>query len=214
MIDLSKIYTSKNYGDFKIIKYVDSMNVTIKFVDTGYISIAQSSQIRGGQVKDRLLVTFFGVGFVGAGRHKISINRVVTNSYTTWRNMLERCYCTNIRKRNSSYADCTVAKEWHNFQVFAEWFELNYIDGYHLDKDIKIKGNRVYSPEACMFVTPTENNVEAHAKHFKFISPNGELVCGYNLSEFCRDNGLTRANMDKVSLGKRNHHKQWRKAPT
>ena len=53
--------------------------------------------------------------------------------------------------------DCTVDERWHNFQNFAEWYYDNYIEGYHLDKDILFKGNKIYSPETCCFV-PQEIN--------------------------------------------------------
>ena len=81
--------------------------------------------------------------------------------------------------------------------------------GKHLDKDIKVKGNKVYSPENCDFVTPAENVVEANAKRYKFVSPSGVVTDVYNLSEFCRDNGLTQGNMSSVHEGKRKQHKGW-----
>lgn len=34
---------------------------------------------------------------------------------------------------------------------------MNYIEGFELDKDILVKGNKVYSPETCCFV-PKEVN--------------------------------------------------------
>jgi hypothetical protein len=70
--------------------------------------------------------------------------------------MLERCYSEKHRDKHSAYAECTVCDEWHCYQTFAKWYEENYyiIDGerIHLDKDILVKGNKVYSPETCMFV--------------------------------------------------------------
>lgn len=121
--------------------------------------------------------------------------------------MLQRCYDKDSLEKNPTYKDCTVAEEWHNFQNFAEWFKENYIEGYHLDKDIKIKGNRVYGPDRCMFVTPQENKEFSSSKHYKMLDPDGNVVEFFNMSKFCRDNKLTRANINSVIKGKRKHHK-------
>ena len=59
--------------------------------------------------------------------------------------------------RHPTYKDVTVCEEWHNFQNFAKWFEDNYVEGFELDKDILVKGNKIYSPETCCFV-PKEIN--------------------------------------------------------
>ena len=61
-----------------------------------------------------------------------------------------------------TYRGCLVAEEWHNFQVFAKWFHENYkpeyMQNWHLDKDILVKGNKIYSPETCCFI-PVEINL-------------------------------------------------------
>jgi hypothetical protein len=48
------------------------------------------------------------------------------------------------------------------------------------------------------------------AKEFAFISPEGNVVRGENLSEFCRVRGLTLSAMSRVLSGRANHHKGWR----
>lgn len=74
--------------------------------------------------------------------------------YEAWLGMLVRCYSERFLKKNPSYIGCTVCEEWHNFQVFAEWYtrEDEYGRGYHLDKDILVKGNKLYSPKTCCLV--------------------------------------------------------------
>lgn len=74
-----------------------------------------------------------------------------------WRDMLMRCYDKGYKERNPSYSNCLVCKDWLVFSKFKEWFDKNYIEGYHLDKDILFKGNKTYEPSKCCFVPPEIN---------------------------------------------------------
>jgi hypothetical protein len=92
---------------------------------------------------------FYNIGFLGIGIYSRKSN---TKAYKYWLNMLSRCYSKDFHKVRPTYKDCSVHKDWHNFQNFAKWFEQNYVEGYHLDKDILIKGNKIYSRNNCVFV--------------------------------------------------------------
>jgi hypothetical protein len=212
MIDIEKTYTSNNYGDFRIVKYVNCQHVGVEFIDTGYMTITQSAHIIRGMVKDPLAPMVYDVGYIGIGHHMAYIDKVKTKEYSLWSGMMERCYSSRFHTKYPSYIGCTVCDEWHDFQVFCDWLEVNYVDGCDLDKDIKIKGNRVYSPTACMFVTKKDNSIEASAKHYKFIDPEGVEVAIYNLSEFCKGSHLQQRSMATVHRGERKTHKGWRKA--
>lgn len=104
----------------------------------------------------------FGVGYVGEGKYNSRINGKKTKCYNTWISMLRRCYDKNYQEEYPTYKDIIVCKEWHNFQNFAKWYEENFyfIDNETmcLDKDILVKGNKVYSPDTCIFV-PNRINV-------------------------------------------------------
>lgn len=209
MLDVNAKYSSKNYGDFVVLKYIDCENVVVKFVDTSYIMTTQASNIKRGSLKDPFYPRVFGVGFVGVGEHKATDGKVNSKIYSIWKAMIARCYSEKVQDKHPTYVGCSVCIEWHNFQNFAEWFELNRVDGYHLDKDIKIDGNKVYSPDACMFVSKADNNIKARAKHYTFNSPSGDVVDIYNMMAFCKDNNLSFGNMCSVSKGNRKHHKGW-----
>jgi hypothetical protein len=107
--------------------------------------------------------TVHGVGYIGEGEYIVSTKRVYTPHYIYWTTMLKRCYSENFHKSYKSYKDCTVAEEWHNFQNFAAWYDDNFyeVEGeiMCLDKDILVKGNKVYSPDTCIFVPLTINNL-------------------------------------------------------
>lgn len=79
-------------------------------------------------------------------------------AYLVWKNMLRRCYAHKYKEKYPTYTNASCCKEWLLFTNFAKWFKEHYITGYHLDKDILIKGNKLYSPETCIFVTQEINN--------------------------------------------------------
>lgn len=212
MLDVSKTYKSNNCGLFNVIKYTNAKNVEIKFIDTGATTIASAGEIKRGSVKDRMRPAVYGVGFIGDGSHRSRVNGKSSDMYNVWVSMLQRCYSEKCQKINPTYVGVTVCDEWHNFQNFAEWYSLNYVIDCHIDKDIKTKGNKVYSPEGCMFVSQKENTAFAFAKHYRFISPQGDIVDIYNMREFCRKNDVTSTRMSAVHRGDELQHKGWRKA--
>ena len=77
--------------------------------------------------------------------------------YFVWKSMLKRCYCPKFQKRQPSYIGCSVAKEWLTFSNFRSWMKTQYWEGRQLDKDILIAGNKIYGPNACLFVSGAIN---------------------------------------------------------
>lgn len=208
-----RIHNTK-HGDVVVIRYGGAFDVDVEFLSTGFRCNSQSSNIRRGNLKDLMFKTCHGVGFIGGKKFKPSNGGTHSKAYTAWYNMLLRCYSEKHRDKFPTYEDCTVFDHWHNFQNFAEWFYDNYPrDGeiYHLDKDIRIDGNKEYSPLSCLFVTLDDNNEKAQAKTYLFKSPEGLKVEVYNVSKFSRENNLSDGHMCAVSLGKRQSHKGWRK---
>lgn len=202
------VYKSKRCGLYKVLRDIDSRKVLIKFLLTGYECEAWKLHAKNGSVKDKLYPSVYGVGFIGEGDHKPSVNGKNTKCYISWSRMLERCYSAKLHKKYPTYSDCVVCEEWHSFQNFASWYKDNYVKGCHLDKDIKIKGNKVYSPKTCSFVTARDNVVEANAKKYKF-SKLGVEVDIFNLREFCNKNNLSEVAMRNVFNGKIESHSGW-----
>jgi len=180
----------------------------VLFEKTLTVSTVQSKDIANMQLKDYMHPSTYGVGFLGYGHHKAYKNGRTTGAYACWRSMIQRCYDKKC-KSYAFYSDCAVHSEWHNFQVFARWYCDNHIKGYHLDKDLLFKGNRLYSKNTCAFITPQKNIALAHQQTHSFISPDGTKVRFTNLNRFCEDNGLCRINMSRVKHGHRRSHKGW-----
>jgi len=84
--------------------------------------------------------------------------------------------------RNRYYAGCSVSDEWLDFQSFAEWYLSNHIPGFHLDKDILVPGNKIYSAETCGFVPVAINVCLSHSrrKNRSYDLPTGVSFCSVN----------------------------------
>jgi hypothetical protein len=158
-----------NFGDkMIIIDYQNSSNVIVKF-DNGYKTKCKYQQFKNGTIKNPYSKTVYNIGFTGEGIYKTKINGDRTKQYIKWMSMFQRCYDKKLQDKESTYKNCTVCEERHNFQNFAMWFDENYYEiddeTMCLDKDILVKGNKVYSSENCIFV-PLPINV-LFTKHDK-----------------------------------------------
>lgn len=146
-----------NFGSkMIIIKYTDNKNVTVYFPEYNWQTITTYNLFKLGQVKCPYEKRTCGVGYHGIGKYNMFENGNKTKAYITWHHMIQRCYYQGESMIFNPYKSCTVCDEWHNFQNFAKWFEENYyeIDNETMciDKDILIKGNKIYSPDTCLIV--------------------------------------------------------------
>ena len=132
------------------------MYCTVRIKDS-VVEVSYNS-LKKGIVKYPYHPSVYGVGYVGLGVYKTKENGKHTKVYIVWKNMLTRCYDKKYQSIHPSYMNCYVSKEWHNFQTFAKWFDKHYTVGYALDKDLLVHGNKVYSPETCVFIPQKINN--------------------------------------------------------
>lgn len=85
--------------------------------------------------------------------------QVICPYYNRWKAMLERCYSNKSLLKYPTYIGCTVDISWKKFTTFRLWMEKQNWKGMHLDKDILIQGNKVYSEATCLFVSPAINGL-------------------------------------------------------
>ena len=171
---IGQIFTSNNYGDF----LVESKNYktdyyNIRFIKTGYKTKAKYGNIIKGSVKDYILPTICGLGYLGANYEHICTDRDLTRAlYARWVSMFKRCYDTKY-KWYSSYGEkgVSVTSRWHSFVNF--YSDAQNLNGYNrdmildknklqLDKDLYQLNvpicDKVYSKDTCCWLSPSDNN--------------------------------------------------------
>ena len=130
------------------------------------------SAFKSGKVKNPYHNNMFNVACVG----ETNVNNndgSRKKSYYYWKNMISRCYKSDINV-NPTYVECMVCNEWLCYANFEKWFDKNYYtipnEKICLDKDILVKGNKIYSPQTCCFVPQKINNMfENNEKETKGI---------------------------------------------
>lgn len=177
---VDKILKSKNSGDFKVLRYNNSRNVEIQFINTGYETVATLSNIRDGNVKDPCVPSVCGVGILGT-KYPSTINGLQTKEYVLWCHMLKRCYSDNSKKKNPTYEGCKVSDNFKSYEHFYEWCHKQIgfgVDGWQLDKDLLVKGNKVYSENVCVFLPQEINSLLV-----KSTASRGEHLIGVHWSK-------------------------------
>lgn len=148
----------------EIIEYQNYKNIVVEFKDLHKHKVRTAyNNFERGHVRNPYDKSVCSVGYLGVGIYSAGIGNKIMDEYSVWVSMMKRCYSKKFQKRFPAYKGCTVVSEWHNFQNFGEWYTENYYEidgeGTELDKDILIKGNKIYGPETCIFVPQKINNL-------------------------------------------------------
>ena len=195
---VGKLCKSKSSGDFKILKYNNNENVEIQFLKTGYETTVQLINIKSGSIKDPCLSSVHGVGILGT-KYPSKINGVLTKEYDLWYSMLKRCYSYSSKKKYPTYEGCKVSDNFLHYEYFYEWCQNQTgfsSEGWQLDKDLLIKGNKVYSENTCVFIPQEINKVL-----IKCTASRGEHLIGVH---WCKKGSAFKAQISKNN-GKQEH---------
>ncbi len=169
MISVGRVLDSNNSGKFEIIEIVDSGKIKIKFLGTGFERFAQKCHILTGSVRDYSRKSYLGVGVADKGAD------VKSNVFVAWTSMLSRCYSDRSLKANPSYEGCTVSDYFKKFENFKEWYETqtSLFGCGALDKDLLIKGNKIYAEDTCVVIPMEINNLILNSKSTRGYFPVG-----------------------------------------
>lgn len=127
------------------------------------MSLAKRKTVHGVGINDSWYMTHY----------KENDKLFICALYTKWVSMLNRCYSETYKKDKPSYKDCSVCVEWLTFSNFNAWMIKQDWQDKELDKDIIFTGNKVYSPETCLFVSHEVNNLLTNTKISKGELPTG-----------------------------------------
>ena len=152
------VFNTNNSGVCVVVNYTNYDDVTVKFVETGYETKTRMDNLKLGKVKDYLHPSIYGKGILGEGFKQ---SESQSYSFQLWKNMLKRCYSEVSFKKSPSYEQCLTSETFNHYQQFKTWCnqQLGFGNtGWELDKDILVKGNKIYSEDTCCFV-PKEINL-------------------------------------------------------
>lgn len=121
-------------------------------------------------------------------------------SYATWNSMVERCYSNKFQEKQPTYKGCEVSKEWLLYSNFKKWFDNNFPFElseeirFEIDKDLMIKGNKIYSEKTCLFLPKKINSFLANKQN--------NNASGYVGVDFVKREGKFRTKIRDFNTGK------------
>lgn len=203
---IGEISVNKFGTKMMIIKYINCEDIIVEFQDEYKYKVHTNyGAFKNGKVKNVYDRTFYGVGFLGDGCYNKTQH---TKIYNSWCNMLCRCY---MEPCHPAYIDCSVDEYFHNFQNFGKWFDDNYYtvdnETMCLDKDIKKRHNKIYSPTTCIFVPERLNKLFVRNKYKRGNLPIGvgqykhtsRFIVKCNiLDEYCKQKSICLGCFDDV----------------
>lgn len=158
-------------GLCKIIKYNKAHDVVVEF-ENGYVGSFQLRKILNGNVRNPYHENF---KLVGVGVCDIS-TKGLERLHNVWSGVV---YRTTGRVETTTYKDAKICDSWLVFSNFVKDLEgmVGFKHGndfdWHLDKDLLIKGNKLYSKETCCLVPREVNNLLINSKKDCSISKQG-----------------------------------------
>ena len=193
---IGTVYATVVSGNYKIIsdegKSKDKriQYYKIQFLDTGYTTVIQKSQIKTKNIKDPYATTVYGIGVFGEPSAED-----VALLYKTWSHMIERCYVTTSSSyQNYGGRGCRVSNAWLKFSNFVKdaksltnWeLKVMYPNEYSIDKDWC--NSLLYAKNTCRWSTRKEqaNNTrsvktykvskDGHTQYIKGLPSLSKLV--------------------------------------
>lgn len=166
---VGQVRNTNEGGSFTVVEVISAKEIYIVHNDRHkHKARVRADQVMSGNIRNPFYPTLYGVGYMGVGKHKSKIKGANVLHYSVWTGAMCRCYCPVRLSKRPSYEGCTLSDDFLCYQNFAEWYTTHesYGLGYELDKDLLVKGNRIYSAETCTMI-PREINLAVKTDRVK-----------------------------------------------
>lgn len=204
-------YINNKGLEYEIIDYVEnnSSKRIIQFIESGYVTECSTSVIPKGLIRDGSN-NYYGVGKMdipNGGKHIL---------YGRWISMLSRCYNVNdVAYETYGKIGVTVDKRWHTFSNYVKDItkKENYnklatnSKNWHIDKDILIKGNKVYSNNTTIITDVYSNVYESNKRNNNLhkvvqYTKDGKFINEYeSITEASRQCNIRRTDITNCCRG-------------
>lgn len=135
-------------------------------------------------------------------RYRVNNKSILTYSGARWSEMERRCKAGGTyQTKHPTYKG--VENGFKYFQEFAEWFtaQKGYEERWDLDKDLLLRGNKVYSKTTCILLPRELNNLilKNDARRGRLPIGVSEVIGGWYMAK-C-SNGLSGEDKKQLVLG-------------
>lgn len=117
----------------------------------------------------------YGVG-VNDRKYSMWVDGKITKEYDLWRSFLGRCYNPEYHRRKPTYVGCSVSENFKGYSYFYDWCQQQVGFGgedFQLDKDLLLRGNKVYSEDTCLFLPRALNTLFTARRNHRGNFPLG-----------------------------------------
>lgn len=177
----------------RIVEYNNAHDIIVEFQEPYYKTKSNWSNFVSGKIKNPYYPSVYEVGVIGE-KYPIYVDGKKIKEYNTWCSMLERCYSKKYKDKYQAYKDAICCNEWLYFDNFYEWLHSQenfdkWINGdrWHIDKDILVKGNQLYSPNTCCLVPINVNVLFVNHNTTRGNLPIGVHKNGNGYNARCRN---------------------------
>lgn len=141
----------------------NSRNLTVLFDDGVINSGIRYNNFCNGIIKNKNCLGCMSIGKLNTEEteYTTSKNTSYYSIYRTWNHMIERCNSEKYKLNHATYQNCTSSDNFLSFDYFYNWYLNNLWNENFtiLDKDLLIKGNKIYSENTCVLVDRKLNNL-------------------------------------------------------
>lgn len=157
---VGKVFKTNKCGDVEVIDVLDRGKLKVRFLNTGNIRVYDTVSVTRQEMRDIEAFPVYTTGVQDIKGYLVK-GQPAPKDYSVWNGIRQRCYNQNYIGSIPTYEGCTMSEDFLIFSKFREWYNSQIgceQDGWHVDKDLLFKGNKVYSAETCVLLPPEINS--------------------------------------------------------